>query len=206
MKTWLWHTASSTYFSKRPVNYHRWHTVAYHCTWHVPHGKCYKQLSQNSNAREAMHVPPSLQPLHHFFLLIMLNCFLSVAARSSVVVQWRRHGGGGANGATCPPPQPAIGHAVRSMQIREDFHVGKNRGRFPGFAPTFYMNRRYGGRSLVLWLRKRGSCKSCWRSYFGRPSVKLWGPLWSFSPGIGPPKHDIFFFIFLFCRRALKSK
>ena len=82
-----------------------------------------------------------------FFLLIMLNGFLSIAARSSVVVQWRRHGGG-ANGATCPPPQPPIGHAVRSMQIREDFHVGKNRSRFPGFAPTFSMNRRYGG---LLW-------------------------------------------------------
>ena len=99
--------------------------------------------------------------------------------------QWRRHG---ANGATCPLPQPPIGHPVRSMQIRGDFHVEKNGGRLTltGFAPTFYMNPVYGGRSLVLRLRKRGGCKSCW-SYFGKPSVKLRGPLGSFSPGIGPP-------------------
>ena len=27
-----------------------------------------------------------------------------------------------------PPPPPSIGHPVRSMQIRGDFHVGKNGG------------------------------------------------------------------------------
>ena len=54
----------------------------------------------------------------------------------------------------------------------------------------------------VLWsydYEKRGRCNSCRRSYFGRPSVKLRGPLGSFSPGIGPLKHDfscIFIFIF----------
>ena len=31
----------------------------------------------------------------------------------------------GASGETCRPPQPWIGHPARSMQIREDFHVGK---------------------------------------------------------------------------------
>ena len=54
----------------------------------------------------------------------------------------------------------------------------------------------------VLWsydYEKRGRCNSCWRSYFGRPSVKLRGPLGTFSPGIGPPKHDFsFIFIFIF--------
>ena len=52
-------------------------------------------------------------------------------------------------------PQPPIGHPVRSMQIRGDFRVRKNGGRFTGFAPTFYMHRRYGRRSLVLQLRKK---------------------------------------------------
>ena len=32
---------------------------------------------------------------------------------------------------------------------------------FTGFSPKFYMHRRYGGRSLVLRLQKRGSCGSC---------------------------------------------
>ena len=72
------------------------------------------------------------------------------------------------------------------------FSCKKNGGRFTGYAPTFYMNWCYGERSLVLRLRKRGSFKSRWRSYFGRPSVKLRGPLRSFSPGIGPPKAYIF--------------
>ena len=44
----------------------------------------------------------------------------------------------GASWATCPPPQPPIGHSVKSMQIRGDFRVRKNGGRFTGFAPTFY--------------------------------------------------------------------
>ena len=41
------------------------------------------------------------------------------------------------------------------MQIRGDFRVRKNGFMFTGFAPTFYMHRRYGGRSLVLRLRKK---------------------------------------------------
>ena len=40
-------------------------------------------------------------------------------------IQWRRHGGGGKRG-NLPPPQPPIGHPVRSMQIRGDFRVRKN--------------------------------------------------------------------------------
>ena len=67
-------------------------------------------------------------------------------------------GGGVATGgkrATCPPPTPQIGHPVRSMQIRGDFRIRKNWGWFTGFAPTFYVHRRYGGRSLVLRLRKK---------------------------------------------------
>ena len=32
-------------------------------------------------------------------------------------------GRGGASRATCPPPQPPIGHPVRSMQIQGDFRV-----------------------------------------------------------------------------------
>ena len=76
-------------------------------------------------------------------------------------------------GQLAPPPQPPIGHPVRSIQIRGDFHVRKNEGRFTRYAPRFfYMSRRYGGRSLVLRLRKRGSCKNCWR-------VTLVGPQWS---------------------------
>ena len=67
--------------------------------------------------------------------------------------------GGGQAGKLAPPPQPPIGNPVRvrSMQIRGDFHVGKNGGggKLTGFAPTFYMHRRYGGRSLVLRLRKK---------------------------------------------------
>ena len=71
-------------------------------------------------------------------------------------------------------------------------------GRFTAFAPKFYMHRRYGGRSLVLRLRKRWGCGSCW-SYSGRPSVKLRGPIGSFSPGIGSPRYNIFIlFYFIF--------
>ena len=40
--------------------------------------------------------------------------------------QWRRHGGGEAG--QLAPPQPPIGHPVRSMQIRGDFRVRKNGG------------------------------------------------------------------------------
>ena len=33
-------------------------------------------------------------------------------------------------------------------------------------------------------------------SYSGRPSVKLRDPLGSFSPDIGPPKYNIFIYLF----------
>ena len=50
---------------------------------------------------------------------------------------------GGKRGNLPPPPQPPIGHPVRSMQIRGDFHVEKkNGGRFTVFPPTFYMRKR----------------------------------------------------------------
>ena len=45
--------------------------------------------------------------------------------------------GGGKLGNLPPPPQTPIGHPVRSMQIRGDFRVRKNGGRFTGFAPKF---------------------------------------------------------------------
>ena len=53
-----------------------------------------------------------------------------------VWAQWRRHGGG-ASGATCPPPQPPIGHPVRSMQIRGDFRVRKNGVGLQGLLRSF---------------------------------------------------------------------
>ena len=70
-------------------------------------------------------------------------------------MQWRRHGGGGQAGQLAPPPRPPIGHPVRSMQIRGDFRVRKNRSKFTGFSPTFYMHRRYGGRSFSLTITKK---------------------------------------------------
>ena len=47
--------------------------------------------------------------------------------QSNMHSQWRRHGGGGKRG-NLPPPQPPIGHPVRSMQIRGDFRVLKKWG------------------------------------------------------------------------------
>ena len=91
-----------------------------------------------------------------------------------------------------PPPQPPIGQPVRLMQIRGVFHVRKNGGRFTGFAPTFYIHRRYGGHSLVLRSRKKRELWKLLKELHGRPLVKLQGPLGSFSPGIGPLKHNIF--------------
>ena len=48
----------------------------------------------------------------------------------SFLCQWRKYAvaspRGGGSGAICPPPpQPPIGHPVRSMQIRGDFRVEK---------------------------------------------------------------------------------
>ena len=59
----------------------------------------------------------------------------------------------------------------------------------------FYMHRRYGERSLVLRLRIKDGVEVIEGvGYFVRPSVKLRSRSGSFSPGIGPPKHDIFIF------------
>ena len=78
-------------------------------------------------------------------------------------------------------------------------HIAENVLSSSGVAPTFYMHRRYGGRSLVLRLRKKEGIVhiSCWRSYFARPSAKLRGHLGSFSPGISPPKQNIFFLMWI---------
>ena len=99
-----------------------------------------------------------------------------------------RGGGGGRHNLRSDTPWDRC----RSEEI---FVSERNGGMFTGFAQTFYMHRRCGGRSYDY--EKRGSCGSCWRSYSGRPSVKLRGPWGSFSPGIGPPKHKIVI-LFLF--------
>ena len=69
----------------------------------------------------------------------------------------------GASGATCPPPtSDRTPREIDADQRR--FWYPKKMGvglqdlfvyRFTGFAPTFYMHQRYGGRSLVLRLRKK---------------------------------------------------
>ena len=118
---------------------------------------------------------------------------------SSLRRQWRRHGGGGKRGNLPPPPTSESDTPWDRCRYEEIFVSEKNGGRFTGFAPTFYMHRCYGGRSLVLRLRKKRELWDCWRSYSGRPSVKLRSSLGSFSPGIGPLKHEIFiYFLFLF--------
>ena len=60
--------------------------------------------------------------------------------------------GGGASGATnCPPTSDRTPREIDADPRR--FSCSKKMGdRFTGFAPTFYMHRRYGGRSLVLRL------------------------------------------------------
>ena len=75
----------------------------------------------------------------------------------SKVGERRRHGGG-ASGETSPPPNlrsdtREIDADPRRFSSRKSVCVGG--GRFKGFAPTFYMHRRYGGRSWVLRLRKK---------------------------------------------------
>ena len=58
-----------------------------------------------------------------------------------------------------PPPPPTSDRTPREIDAdcrsEEIFVSEKNGGWFTGFAPTFYMHRRYGGRSLVLRLRKK---------------------------------------------------
>ena len=98
-------------------------------------------------------------------------------------------GGGGKRG-NLPPPQPPIGHRPWDRCRSKIFVSEKNGGRFPGFAPKFYM-------------------ASCWMSYSGTPSVKLRGPLGSFSLGICPPMYNIFIlclFLFFKCEFGTHPK
>ena len=87
-----------------------------------------------------------------------MTCGRSVT-HTQIFSQWRRHGGGQTGQLPPPPTSDRTPREIDADPRR--FSCRKNGGRFTGFAPTFYMNRRYGGRSLVLRLRKRGSCKSC---------------------------------------------
>ena len=91
------------------------------------------------------------------------------------------------------PPPPTSDRTTREIDANpRSFSCSKKWGRFTGFAPTFYIHRRYGGHSLVLRLRKKRELWKLLKELHGRPSVKLRGPLGSFSPGIGPLKHNIF--------------
>ena len=97
------------------------------------------------------------------------------------------------------PLQSPIGHSVRSMQIRGAFHVQKKweylslQNLLPRFTYTdatvdvlwSYDYEKEGVVDVVEGVR-----------YFGRPSVRLWDTLGSFSPGIGPSKDYIFLFFF----------
>ena len=123
----------------------------------------------------------------HFAQLVPIEWKHSITA-TGTSVQWRHHGGQA--GQLAPTPKPLIGHTVRPMQIL-DFHV-KNGDRLTGYAPMSYMHQCYGRHSLVLQIQKRGSCRSCWKSYFSRPSVKLRDPLGSFSPGNWPSQAEHF--------------
>ena len=103
--------------------------------------------------------------------------------------------GGGKRG-DLPPPNLRLDTPWDRCRSEIFVFEKKNGSRFTGFAPKFYMHRRYGGRSLVLRLRKRGSCGSCWRSY-------LVGRRWScgtlLDPWHWPSKYNIFIlFLFLF--------
>ena len=70
-------------------------------------------------------------------------------------VQWRCHGGQA--GQLAPPP-PTSDQTPREIDAdpRRLSRPKKKWGRFTGFVLKFYMHRRYGGRSLVLWLQKEG--------------------------------------------------
>ena len=112
--------------------------------------------------------------------------------------QWRRHGGGGASGASCPPnlrsETPWDRYRSGEIFVSEKMEVGLQDllRRFTCTDVTAVVGKTSGLRR-VLRLQKRESCGNCWRNYSGRPSVKLRGPQGSFSPGIGPPKHNIFY-------------
>ena len=100
----------------------------------------------------------------------------------------------GASGATCPPPPPNLRSDTPWDRCRsEEIFVSEKMG--VGLQDLLRRFTCTDATVDVLWsydYEKRGSCGSCWRSYSGRPSVKLRGPLGSFSPGIGPPNHKIF--------------
>ena len=79
--------------------------------------------------------------------------------------------GGGASGITCPPTSDRTTREI-DADPRRFSCLGKMEGRFTGLVHTFYMHRRYGGRSLVLRLRKKGVLKVV-------KEVALVGPQWS---------------------------
>ena len=61
--------------------------------------------------------------------------------------------GGGKRGSLPPPTSDQTPREIDADPRR--FSCRKNGGMFTGFAPTFYMHRRYCGRSLVLRFRKK---------------------------------------------------
>ena len=79
------------------------------------------------------------------------------------------------------------------MQIRGDFYVEKMGIGLRDLLPRFTC---IDATAEVLWsydYEKEGVVEVVERvRYFGRPSDKLQGPLGSFSPGFGLPKHNIF--------------
>ena len=85
-------------------------------------------------------------------------------------------GGGGGNGATCPPPTSdwtplEINAGPRRFSCRKKWGVG--------LQDFFQRFTCIDATANVLWsydYEKRGSWRSCWRSYFGKPSVKLRSP------------------------------
>ena len=115
-----------------------------------------------------------------------------------VLTLWRRHGGQAGQLAPPPPTSDRTSREIyadpRRFSCRKKMVVG-----LQDLLPRF---TRTDATANVLWsydCEKRRSCRSCWRGYFGSPSVKIRGPLGSFSPGMGPPEHDIYLFFILNC-------
>ena len=68
---------------------------------------------------------------------------------------------GGEAGQLAPPP-PTSDRTPREIDADpRRLTCRKNGGMLTGFAPMFYMHRRYGGRSLVMRFTKKGSCRRC---------------------------------------------
>ena len=91
----------------------------------------------------------------------------------------------GGAGQLAPPPPHLRSDTLRDQcRSKEIFMSGK-------------IYRSYGGRSF-LWSypyqKEKRRCRSCSRSYFDRPSVKLRGHLGSFSPAWALPNMTSFFF------------